>query len=35
MFEDGKEKPKPSAKGKAIAIDLGLTDFAVTSDSQQ
>ena len=35
MFEDGKEKPKPSAEGKAIGIDLGLTHFAITSDSSK
>ena len=35
MFEDGKEKPKPSTEGKAIGIDLGLTHFAITSDSQK
>ena len=33
MFEDGKEKPKPNAKGKAIGLDLGLTHFCITSDS--
>ena len=33
MFEDGKEKPKPNAKGKAIGLDLGLTRFCITSDS--
>ena len=41
MFEDGTEKPLPNsalkdtAKGKAIGIDLGLTHFAITSDSQK
>ncbi len=35
MFEDGKEKPKPSAEGKAIGIDLGLTHFCITSDSRK
>ena len=35
MFEDGKELPKPSAFGKAIGIDLGLTHFAITSDSSK
>ena len=35
MFEDGKEKPKPSTEGKAIGIDLGLTHFCITSDSQK
>ena len=35
MFEDGKEKPLPSTKGKAIGLDLGLTHFCITSDSQK
>ncbi len=35
MFEDGKEKPIPSAEGKAIGLDLGLTHFCITSDSQK
>ena len=35
MFEDGKEKPKPSTEGKAIGLDLGLTHFCITSDSQK
>lgn len=35
MFEDGKEKPKPNTKGKAIGLDLGLTHFCITSDSQK
>ena len=35
MFEDGKEKPKPSSNGKAIGLDLGLTHFCITSDSQK
>ena len=35
MLEDGREKPKPNAEGKAIGIDLGLTHFAITSDSQK
>lgn len=33
--KDGKEKPKPSTGEKAIGIDLGLTHFAITSDSQK
>ena len=32
LFDDGLEKPESSSEGKAIGIDLGLTDFAVTSD---
>ena len=35
MFEDGKEKSKPNAKGKAIGLDLGLTHFCITSDSEK
>ena len=35
MFEDGKEKPIPSSEGKAIGLDLGLTHFCITSDSQK
>lgn len=35
MFEDRLEKPKPSTKGKAIGLDLGLTHFCITSDSQK
>lgn len=35
MFEDRKEKPKLSAKGKAIGLDLGLTHFCITSDTQK
>ncbi len=35
MFEDGKDLPKPNSEGKAIGIDLGLTHFCITSDSQK
>ncbi len=43
MFEDGREKPLPdtalkdigSHNGKAIGLDLGLTHFCITSDSQK
>ena len=35
MFEDGLEKPAPNFKGKAIGLDLGLTHFCITSDSQK
>ena len=31
LVDDGMKCPEPSADGKAIGIDLGLTDFAVTS----
>jgi putative transposase len=31
LFEDGKEEPKPSTEGKAIGLDMGLTDFCITS----
>lgn len=35
MFEDDKQTPKPNSEGKAIGIDLGLTHFCITSDSQK
>jgi putative transposase len=35
MFEDGKEKALPDAQGKAVGIDLGLSHFCITSDSQK
>ena len=35
MFEDGKEAPLPNVKGKAVGLDLGLTHFCITSDSQK
>ena len=35
MFEDGLEKPVPTSEGKAIGLDLGLTHFCITSDSQK
>lgn len=35
LVDDGIEKPESSAEGKAIGIDLGLTDFAVTSDGSK
>jgi putative transposase len=31
LVEDGLAKPESSSEGKAIGIDLGLTDFAITS----
>lgn len=35
LIDDGAEKPKASSDGKAIGIDLGLIDFAVTSDGSK
>lgn len=35
LMEDGVEKTESSREGKAIGIDLGLTDFAVTSDGSK
>ncbi len=35
VFEDGVEQPNPSAEGKAVGIDLGLTHFAITSDGSK
>lgn len=35
LMDDGVEKPESSSEGKAIGIDLGLTDFAVTSDGSK
>ncbi|MCF2971163.1 transposase [Synechococcus sp. Nb3U1] len=35
LVEDGIEKSESSSEGKAIGIDLGLTDFAVTSDGSK
>jgi putative transposase len=35
LVDDGMEKPVASSEGKAIGIDLGLTDFAVTSDGSK
>jgi putative transposase len=35
LVDDGVEKPESSSEGKAIGIDLGLTDFAVTSDGSK
>lgn len=35
LIEDGVAKPKQSDEGKAIGIDLGLIDFAVTSDGSK
>ena len=35
LMDDGQEPPESSREGKAIGIDLGLTDFAVTSDGSK
>jgi putative transposase len=35
LVEDGIEKPAPNSDSKAIGIDLGLIDFAVTSDGSK
>jgi putative transposase len=35
LVEDGTEKPELSSKGKAVGLDLGLIDFAVTSDGSK
>jgi len=35
LVEDGATKPESSRVGKAIGIDLGLTDFAITSDGSK
>jgi putative transposase len=35
LMDDGIEKPESNSEGKAIGIDLGLTDFAVTSDGSK
>jgi putative transposase len=35
LVDDGKEIPKQSIEGKAIGIDVGITDIAVTSDGEK
>ena len=35
LLDDGAAKPEPSSEGKAIGVDLGLIDFAVTSDGSK
>lgn len=35
LFDDGVAQPKSSSDGKAVGIDLGLIDFAVTSDGSK
>ncbi|MGK7874676.1 MAG: RNA-guided endonuclease InsQ/TnpB family protein [Xenococcaceae cyanobacterium] len=35
LFDDGTEPPQTKTDGKAIGIDLGLKDFAITSDGSK
>lgn len=35
LVDDGLEKPESNASGKAIGLDVGLIDFAVTSDGSK
>ncbi|MGG6269356.1 transposase [Leptolyngbya sp. AN03gr2] len=35
LLDDGVEKPESISQGKAVGIDLGLIDFAVTSDGSK
>jgi putative transposase len=35
LMDDGSDKPSSNSDGKAIGIDLGLLDFAVTSDGSK
>jgi putative transposase len=35
LVDDGKDLPSSSDQGKAIGIDVGITDIAVTSDGQK
>ena len=35
LLDDKSEKPESSSEGKAIGVDLGLIDFAVTSDGSK
>jgi putative transposase len=35
LFNDEKPKPEPCSNGNKIGIDLGLTDFAITSDGSK
>ena len=35
LIDDGKETPQSSQEGKAIGIDVGITDLAVTSDGSK
>ena len=35
MFDDGKPEPQASTQGKAVGIDLGIKEFAITSDGSK
>jgi putative transposase len=35
LFDDGLDKPEQSLDGKAIGIDLGLTDFCITNEGSK
>ena len=35
LLEDGKQLPQQTAKGKVLGIDMGLTDFCITSDGSK
>lgn len=35
LFDDGTDKPKSNTKGKVIGLDMGLTDFCITSDGSK
>jgi putative transposase len=35
LLEDGKQLPQQKAKGKVLGIDMGLTDFCITSDGSK
>ena len=32
LYDDGKDKPVSSSKGKAIGVDMGINHYAITSD---
>ncbi|PSP31451.1 MAG: transposase [Cyanobacteria bacterium QS_8_48_54] len=35
LFDDGKPEPQISTQGKAVGIDLGIKEFAITSDGSK
>ncbi|MCY7275436.1 MAG: transposase [Phormidesmis sp. CAN_BIN44] len=35
LMDDGIEKPEATSEGKAVGVDLGLIDFAITSDGSK
>ncbi|PSP02983.1 MAG: transposase, partial [Cyanobacteria bacterium SW_7_48_12] len=35
LFDDGKPEPQISTNGKAVSIDLGVKEFAITSDGSK